>query len=87
MLNYNTMDHYQRIVMVVYHLFFGHEANQVEIVFVMLDIILAFLVGQLWIEEDEQQESFSQKIQLTNSSLRVEHSLKSDIKNVKKKRI
>jgi len=44
------------------------------------------LVGQLWIEEDEEQESFSQKIQLTNSTLRVEHSLKSKIKNVKKKR-
>ncbi len=43
------------------------------------------LVGQLWIEEDEEQESFSQKIQLTNSTLRVEHSLKSKIKNVKKK--
>ncbi|CAF0798803.1 unnamed protein product [Adineta steineri] len=39
-------------------------------------------VGQLWIEEDEKQESFSQKIQLTNSSLRVEHSLRSKIKNL-----
>ncbi len=79
------MDHYQRIMMVVYHLFFGHEVNQVEIVFVMLNILLTFLVGQLWIEEDQQQESFSQKIQLTNSSLRVEHSLKSKLKNLKKK--
>ncbi|CAF3323262.1 unnamed protein product [Rotaria socialis] len=39
-------------------------------------------VGQLWIEEDEEQENFSQKIQLTNSSLHVEHSLKSNIKNL-----
>ncbi len=39
-------------------------------------------MGQLWIEEDEDKESFSQKIQLTNSSLRVEHSFKSNIKNV-----
>jgi hypothetical protein len=51
----------------------------------MLNILLTFLVGQLWIEEDQQQESFSQKIQLTNSSLRVEHSLKSKLKNLKKK--
>ncbi len=37
----------QRIMMVVYYLFFGHEVNQVEIVFVILNIILTFLVGQL----------------------------------------
>jgi hypothetical protein len=57
--------------------------------FLLLDfnyfILLYFiLVGQLWIEEDQQQESFSQKIQLTNSSLRIEHSLRSKIKNVNK---
>ncbi|CAF0871188.1 unnamed protein product [Rotaria sp. Silwood1] len=39
-------------------------------------------VGQLWIEEDEEQENLSQKIQLINSSLRVEHSLKSKTKNL-----
>ncbi|CAF2587665.1 unnamed protein product [Rotaria sp. Silwood2] len=39
-------------------------------------------VGQIWIEEDDEQENISQKIQLTNSSLRVEHSLKSKTKNL-----
>ncbi|CAF0889256.1 unnamed protein product [Rotaria sordida] len=39
-------------------------------------------VGQLWIEEDEEQENISQKIQLTNSSLRIEHSLKPKTKNL-----
>ncbi|CAF4721699.1 unnamed protein product, partial [Rotaria sp. Silwood2] len=40
------------------------------------------LVRQIWIEEDDEQENISQKIQLTNSSLRVEHSLKSKTKNL-----
>lgn len=50
-------------------------------------ILLLLLVGQLWIEEDEEKENIAQKIQLTNSSLRIEHSLKSNIKNVKSKNL
>ncbi|CAF0934255.1 unnamed protein product [Rotaria sordida] len=39
-------------------------------------------VGQLWIIEDHQKENASQKIQLTNKTLHVEHTLKSKIKNL-----
>lgn len=41
------------------------------------------LVGQIWIEDDDQQrDKFSQKIQLTNSTLKIEHSFKSNIRSV-----
>ncbi|CAF1284587.1 unnamed protein product [Rotaria sp. Silwood1] len=39
-------------------------------------------VGQLWIIEDREHENTSQKIQLTSKTLRIEHSLKSKIKNL-----
>lgn len=41
-------------------------------------------MGHLWIIENHQQENASQKIQLTNKPLRIEHSLKSKLKNVRK---
>ncbi|CAF1086243.1 unnamed protein product [Adineta steineri] len=39
-------------------------------------------VGQLWIVEDKAQDNTLQKIQLTNKTLRIEHSLRSKIKNL-----
>ncbi|CAF1114723.1 unnamed protein product [Adineta ricciae] len=39
-------------------------------------------VGQLWIVEDKEQDNALQKIQLTNKTLRIEHSLRSKIKNL-----
>ncbi|UJR07561.1 hypothetical protein I4U23_011849 [Adineta vaga] len=39
-------------------------------------------VGQLWIVEDKHKDNPSQRIQLTNKTLRIEHSLRSKIKNL-----
>ncbi|CAF3366396.1 unnamed protein product [Rotaria socialis] len=39
-------------------------------------------VGQLWIREDHDQDNISQKFQLTNKNLRIEHSLKPKIKHL-----
>ena len=46
-------------------------------------LFFSHLVGQIWIEEDEEQERFSQKIQLTNSTLRIEHSFRPNIQFVR----
>lgn len=43
---------------------------------------LLFLVGQLWIVEDQEPENSLQKIELINRTLRIERTLRSKIKNV-----
>ena len=53
-----------------------------DIVILNIERLLFVEVGQLWIAEDQEQENTLQKIQLINKTLRIEHSLRSKIRNV-----
>lgn len=71
--------------MVVFHFLFEHVVNQVDECQKKQseeNFVFIFLVGQLWIVEDQEQENSLQKIELINRTLLIERTLRSKIKNV-----